>query len=65
MDRRLCRFEPLPRFRESFERAAVQDIRFVKNYLADAEFSNDVHVMFFGDGGTWTIIEPPADPRPG
>ena len=60
MDRRLCKLEPRPRFRESFDRATVQEIFFLKNYLGVATFSNGVQVKFFGDGGTWTIIEVPV-----
>jgi len=56
----LCKREPLPRFRESFDGATVQDIHFLKNYLAVASFSNGVAVEFFGDGGTWTVFEFPA-----
>ena len=60
MDHRLCTLKPLTKFRASFEGATVQDIGFLKNYLGVATFSNGVQVKFFGDGGTWTIIEVPA-----
>ena len=60
MDHRLCKLEPRPRFRESFDGATVQQIFFLKNYLGVATFSNGVQVKFFGDGGTWTIIEVPV-----
>jgi hypothetical protein len=56
----LCALKPLPRFRESFDGATVVDIGFLKNYLGVASFSNGVQVKFFGDGGTWTIIEVPV-----
>ena len=56
----LCALKPLRRFRPSFEGATVQDIGFLKNYLGVAGFSNGVQVKFFGDGGTWTIIEVPV-----
>jgi hypothetical protein len=57
----LCARKPLTRFRASFDGATVQDIGFLKNYLAVATFSNGVQVKFFGDGGTWTIIEVPVN----
>jgi hypothetical protein len=60
MSEELCGLKPLPRFRASFEGATVQDIGFLKNYLGVATFSNGVQVRFFGDGGTWTIIEVPV-----
>jgi len=60
MSEELCRLKPFPRFRASFDGATVQDIGFLKNYLAVATFSNGVQVKFFGDGGTWTIIEVPV-----
>jgi len=60
MDHRLCTLKPLTKFRASFEGATVRRILFPKNYLGIATFSNGVDVEFFGDGGTWTIIEVPV-----
>lgn len=56
----LCALEPLPRFRESFDGATVQDDRIPEELFGVASFSNGVQVKFFGDGGTWTIIEVPV-----
>jgi hypothetical protein len=61
MAQELCDRKPLPRFRALFEGATVQDIRFLKNYDACARFSNGICVEFFGDGGTWTIIQVVAE----
>jgi hypothetical protein len=61
MDRALCRLEPLPRFRESFEGATVQAIGFLNGHDACALFSNGICVEFWGDGGTWTVIKVAAN----
>jgi hypothetical protein len=56
----LCERESLPRFRASFAGATVLDIRFLNGHDARATFSNGVVVEFWGDGGTWTVLEVPA-----
>ena len=63
MGQGLCKLEPLPMFRASFEGATVQEIGFLNGYQAGARFSNGIVVEFFGDGGTWTIVRLAATER--
>lgn len=57
MDQGLCKLEPLPRFRGSFDGATVQEIDFLNGHDAGARFSNGIVVEFWGDGGTWTVMK--------
>jgi len=57
MGQGLCKLEPLPRFRASFEGATVRAILFRNGHDALANFSNGVTVELWGDGGTWTVLQ--------
>ena len=63
MSKELCRLDPLPRFRDSFQGATLHDIHFDKDWDAFAGFTNGVLVEFWGDGGTWTIVDVAAQPH--
>jgi hypothetical protein len=45
---------PSSKFRRSFEGATVQAV-VIKGHRAAARFSNGELVVFYGDGGTWSV----------